>query len=306
MTTLYDLPGLQSARRIVRRLYRNDSVHALLLYGSEGAGQDELAQDLVRAWLCTQPTENGACGECQSCGAFSRHNHADFEHVVPFGEGGFIRKGGITFDPTLKPPAPYKPVRDFGRTGPLYGRHKVVWIDPVEALTSDAANSLLKILEEPQPYLKFVLSTSTVSRVLPTILSRCLAVACELPTRADVQTHMGSLADVAAVTPQLLERFSGDRSGYDRMVQFAKELGRRPGAALAEAETLRALCIDIAPEGEKEREAVRRGLELLATLVNIEQPDRPEWTQQVLEAHRRISGNVSSRVVLDALMTGIR
>ena len=57
--------------------------HAWLLQGPSGMGQFELGMSMVRAWLCEQPTDHGACGQCTSCHSVDGHAHADLCGLMP-------------------------------------------------------------------------------------------------------------------------------------------------------------------------------------------------------------------------------
>lgn len=304
MTALADLPGLTSAKRLVERLFVDPAVHAVLLYGTSGAGQDELAGALARGWLCSSPTSTGACGECQACGAFGRGTNPDFQRVEPWGAGNLIKGSSIRLTKRDKEEPPTVPISIFERTGPLFSRHKVVVLHQAERMNSTAANAFLKTLEEPVPYMRFILVTSEIGRILPTIRSRCVAASCELPREDEARRSLGDLTDIFLTVPHLVDRFREDRSAYDQMLRFVDALGTAPGgSALKMADDFRNLCGDMGEEDERERQANTQGLEVLATLIARRLPERPEWIHLTLEAHRRILGNVNARAVLDALFT---
>jgi DNA polymerase-3 subunit delta' len=274
-----------------------------LLYGSAGAGQDSVANALAQGWLCANPTTQGACGSCQSCGAFSRNANPDFQRVEPHGAGNQIKLAAIV--PAKEPPKdalPTVPISIFSRTGPLLSRHKVVVFQEAEKMNLAAANAFLKTLEEPVPYMKFILVTSEIGRILPTIRSRCVAASCELPTENEARVRLGELTDIFVVVPHLVERFREDRAPFDRMVGFVDVLTTvSSGSALRLADEFRNLCGDMGDEDDRERQSIAQGLELLATLIAKRHPAHPEWIHAALEAHRRVLGNVNARAVLDAL-----
>lgn len=170
----------------------------------------------------------------------------------------------------------------------------------------DASNALLKALEEPQPYVRFVLTTSSIGKILPTILSRCLSVACDLPSEAEVRSRMGDRADVFLTAPHLASRFTESREGFDQMLEFVQRLGNSPASsALRLADDFRALSGELADEDDGERTSLAESLELLAILVTRNHPERPEWVKLILEAHRRLLGNVNARTLLDGLFVSM-
>ncbi|CAD5377500.1 DNA polymerase III subunit delta' [Pseudomonas sp. OF001] len=149
---------------------RQQHAHAYLLHGPAGIGKRALAERLAALLLCAAPTAEGACGGCKACLLLRAGTHPDF------------------FD--LQPEEPDKPIKvdqvrelvDFvAQTAQLGGR-KLVLLEPAEAMNLNAANALLKSLEEPSGDTVLLLVSHQPSRLLPTIRSRCLQQACPLPT----------------------------------------------------------------------------------------------------------------------------
>ncbi len=158
--------------------------HALLLSGPSGLGQYELALALARAWLCEQPTHNGACGQCPSCHAVDVRTHPDLFVLLP--ETLALQLGWPLDEKTQdkidkKEIKPSKYIRvdatrhavSFSQTTRSRGHTKVILIYPAESLNNESANTLLKTLEEPAGALRFVLATEAAHALLPTIRSRC-------------------------------------------------------------------------------------------------------------------------------------
>jgi DNA polymerase-3 subunit delta' len=159
--------------------------HAWLLQGPSGLGQYSLALALVRAWLCENPGEMGACDACASCHAIDVHAHADLcvlmpETVMlelgwPLGE-----KAQAEIDDKKRKPS--KEIRieamrdavEFAQRTSARGRGKVVLVFPAERMNNVTANALLKTLEEPAGDVRFVLASDAAHQLLPTIRSRCL------------------------------------------------------------------------------------------------------------------------------------
>ncbi|OBY89629.1 DNA polymerase III subunit delta' [Pseudomonas sp. AU11447] len=144
--------------------------HAYLLHGPAGIGKRALADNLVHFLLCQRSAGNNACGQCKACQLLAAGTHPDF----------FL----------LEPEEPEKPIRvDQVRelvgfvvqTAQLGGR-KVVLLEPAEAMNLNAANALLKSLEEPSGDTVLLLISHQPSRLLPTIKSRCVQQACPQPS----------------------------------------------------------------------------------------------------------------------------
>lgn len=158
--------------------------HALLLSGPSGLGQYELALALARTWLCEQPTEQGACGHCGSCHAIDVRTHADLCVLMPETlslELGWPLDESAQKEIDDKKRKASKLIRveaareavGFTQFTRSRGRTKVVLVFPAERMNTEAANTLLKTLEEPVGEVRFVLATEAAHQLLPTIRSRC-------------------------------------------------------------------------------------------------------------------------------------
>jgi DNA polymerase-3 subunit delta' len=158
--------------------------HAWLLQGPSGLGQFELGLALAKAWLCEQPTPQGACGTCSSCHAVEVHTHADMHALLP--ETLMVDLGWPLHEKAQKEldekkRKPSKEIRidamrdavEFAQRTDARGRGKVVVVYPAERMNHVTANALLKTLEEPAGKLRFVLASEAAHQLLPTIRSRC-------------------------------------------------------------------------------------------------------------------------------------
>ena len=158
--------------------------HAWLLSGPSGLGQYTLALELARAWLCLQPSEAGACGECASCRHIDLRTHADLRLLMP--ETQMLDKGWPLSEKALKEidDKSRKPSREirvdaardmvaFTQTTRSGGRNKVVLIYPAERMNHITANTILKTLEEPPGDTRFLLVSEAAHLLLPTLRSRC-------------------------------------------------------------------------------------------------------------------------------------
>ncbi len=158
--------------------------HAWLLGGPSGLGQFSLALALTRAWLCEQPTPEGACDACGSCHAIDVHTHADLRILMP--ETLSLALGWPLDEKTQdeldsKKRKPSKEIKvdaareavEFTQLTRSRGTTKVVMVYPAERMNAITANTLLKTLEEPPGAVKFILATEAAHQLLPTIRSRC-------------------------------------------------------------------------------------------------------------------------------------
>jgi len=168
---------------------RTQHAHAYLLHGPVGIGKRALAERLAALLLCQRPAAEGACGACKSCLLLAAGTHPDHYVLEPEEVDKAIR---------------VDQVRDLvgfvTQTAQLAGR-KVVLLEPAEAMNLNAANALLKSLEEPSGDTVLLLISHQPSRLLPTIKSRCVQQACPLPGReaslAWLETALPALAPEA-------------------------------------------------------------------------------------------------------------
>ncbi len=157
--------------------------HAYLFTGTRGVGKTTVSRILAKSLNCTGADGQGGitaspCGVCDAC------RDIDAGRYVDYVELDAASNRGVEEITQLLDQAVYKPV---------LGRFKVYMIDEVHMLSNTAFNAMLKTLEEPPEYLKFVLATTDPQKVPPTVLSRCLQFNLRPMAPATVQAH---LADV--------------------------------------------------------------------------------------------------------------
>ncbi|MBZ0105095.1 MAG: DNA polymerase III subunit delta' [Sulfuricella denitrificans] len=163
---------------------RQNLSHALLLQGRKGVGKLEFARALARGMLCETPLPSGeGCGKCLACGWFEQGNHPDFRSVEP---------EALTEAEDEKPAKGKKPsqeikieqIRELAGLVSLSTHRngmRVILIHPAEAMNTNAANALLKTLEEPPPHTLIMLVSHQAQSLLPTVRSRCLKLAFPVP-----------------------------------------------------------------------------------------------------------------------------
>lgn len=180
--------------------------HAYLLSGSPQIGKRTLAQALAQALNCAKPDR--PCGRCPSCLKIARGIHPDVRLIAGEGAGGNIRIEQI------------RALQHEAVLAPYEGRYRVFVVRQMEQATLEAANSLLKTLEEPPAQVILVL-TATHSESLPkTIVSRCQHLGLR-PVAISVIEQALQDKGVAPGQAQLLARLSGGRLGW--ALQAAKD-----------------------------------------------------------------------------------
>ncbi|MCP5283828.1 MAG: DNA polymerase III subunit gamma/tau [Burkholderiaceae bacterium] len=163
--------------------------HAYLFTGTRGIGKTTISRILAKSLNCTGADGQGGitaqpCGVCHACTAVDADRYPDYIEMDAASNGG---KEEIR---DLIERAAYKP---------SVGRFKVFMIDEAHQLTKDAFNALLKTLEEPPEYLKFVLATTDPEKMLPTVLSRCLQFNLRPMAPETVQAHLQTVLNAEAV-----------------------------------------------------------------------------------------------------------
>ena len=247
-------------KALTHALESNRLHHAYLFTGTRGIGKTTVSRILAKSLNCTGSDGQGGvtaqpCGVCPACQAIDADRYMDYTEL----DAASNRSIDEVRD--LIERAAYKP---------SVGRYKVFMIDEAHQLTKDAFNALLKTLEEPPEYLKFVLATTDPEKMLPTVLSRCLQFNLRPMAPDTVQAHLaqvlqsesipfeagalrllgraarGSMRDALSLTDQAIAFGGGQlqESGVRAMLGVAREdlalemlqsLGSRDGAAVLAA-----------------------------------------------------------------------
>jgi len=154
-----DLIGQEAlAQALKHALQTGKTAHAYLFSGIRGVGKTSTARLLAKALNCLRPQEGEPCNTCEACVSINDGSAIDVIEI----DGASNR--GIDAIRDLKETVNYLPVTL---------RYKVYIIDEAHMLTTEASNALLKTLEEPPEHVVFILATTEVHKLLPTIRSRC-------------------------------------------------------------------------------------------------------------------------------------
>ena len=180
----WNVPLFEALRQRAGRL-----PHALLIHGPRGIGKAALAEHIARFLLC-EAADGRPCGRCEGCRWFAAGSHPDFRRLEPEALAAEppvdLAEDGEAPARRAKPSLDIKveQVRElagFLGVGSHRGRARVALVHPAEDMNPNAANALLKALEEPPAGAVFLLVSHRADRLLPTIRSRCVAVAVPLP-----------------------------------------------------------------------------------------------------------------------------
>lgn len=154
--------------------------HAYLFHGIRGVGKWTIARQYAKHLYCRQRGDD-ACDSCASCRKIDHESHADVDFVEP--EKGVIKLDQIRM------------IQHHARVSPLEGEKRLFIIDDADCLNEEAANALLKILEEPGAATMFVLVSARQYQLPQTVLSRCQKVAFSPLTRETIESYLRETGD---------------------------------------------------------------------------------------------------------------
>jgi DNA polymerase-3 subunit delta' len=159
---LADVLGQGGLTALLKRLLRaNRLPHAALLEGVPGCGRRTLARALAQSLLCASPHEGDSCGACESCLLAGSGSHPDLVALAHDSESDELPVERVREDVVAR-----------AYESPLVGARRVFIIYGVERLAKEAANAMLKALEEPPAGAYIVMTTTQSAAVLKTIRSR--------------------------------------------------------------------------------------------------------------------------------------
>ena len=299
---------LSRAKATLSTVARKDSaVHAVLLYGPEGVGKGLLARELAQAWMCPEPGDDGAaCGECRICKSVEAGKAVDLQSVEPMGLSWIIKIGAIRPMKDDADPHPNIPLLEFFRTGPMMAKRKVAMLREVHRMNPSASNAFLKALEEPAPYVRIVMTTSAFSQVLPTIRSRCMCVACDLPDEKSIALALGGLSSIESVfgdSPGSVVHIREHSVHFEELLALLDGCRSAPfGKALLLAERCRAIAERYASDaGLPNRNANAEIVKAVGRWAVNRIPERHRFLSAVAESHRLIRGNAQAALVYETL-----
>ncbi len=157
--TFDDLIGQKVlAETIINSIKANKIPNAYLFTGIRGVGKTTTARIVAKTLNCLNGIENKCKVKCDNCDAITNSNHIDVLEMDA------ASKTGVD---------DVRDLIEFSRYGPTSAKYKIFIIDEVHMLSKQAFNALLKTLEEPPEYLKFILATTEIKKIPVTVVSRC-------------------------------------------------------------------------------------------------------------------------------------
>jgi len=169
----HDIAGNGHVKKILRiALQRRRLPNSLLFRGPQGVGKRRTALTLAKALNCLGMEED-SCDACDNCRAIDKGVYPDIIEIAP--EKDVIKEAQM---PVIKELAYLKP---------MMGRKRVFIVDRADTMTEEAANQLLKVLEEPPPFTHIILLSDDQAPLLPTIKSRCQTLNFLPVTREEIE-----------------------------------------------------------------------------------------------------------------------
>jgi DNA polymerase-3 subunit delta' len=204
----WNQPILDALAKRVERL-----PHALLVYGPRGVGKLALAERTAQFLLCEGQGKR-PCDACDACRWFLAGNHPDFRRLepealakIPLTEVEEDAPARRTKQPSIEIKVDQvRELADFLYVGSHRGRSRIALVHPAEDMNENAANALLKGLEEPPAGAVFILVSHRPAQLLPTIRSRCVGIPVPIPPR---DTAFAWLAAQGVKDPQRWLAYAG-------------------------------------------------------------------------------------------------
>jgi DNA polymerase-3 subunit delta' len=196
-------------RHLGEQLASDRLPHALLLAGTEYTGKSRLAMALAKLLLCAEPVAGHNCGQCHACEMARAGSHGDFRWLQPEDKSRVIKIDQV------------RDVVNFGTMTASFGKRKVVVFAPAEAMNPNAANALLKSLEEPTRESYMLLVSHRLHGLPATIRSRCQLLRLPPPTRDQSLDWLEQLTGSREDSERLLALADGQPLLAERLYQEA-------------------------------------------------------------------------------------
>ncbi|HZO70559.1 MAG TPA: DNA polymerase III subunit gamma/tau [Ktedonobacteraceae bacterium] len=179
--TFSEMVGQEAIIRTLKNaLNEGKLAHAYLFTGPRGTGKTSTARLLAKTLNCLHPQNGEPCNECQQCREITAGNSFNVIEIDAASNRGIdsIRE-----------------LREKVMVPPSTGKYKVYILDEAHMLTTEAFNALLKTLEEPPPHAIFVMATTDVHKMLPTVISRCQPFNFKRFTTRQIVDHLNFVAE---------------------------------------------------------------------------------------------------------------
>lgn len=308
---------IQDMSTLLDRSSRGRLPHALLLSGIDGIGKRAFSHCLAQTLLCLNPSPQGACGKCESCRQLLADSHPDFRMLVPEGASAAIKVD------------PVRSLVEWLQLTASQSSYRIALLEQADKLNRNAANSLLKTLEEPGDHAVLILSATRAGALPATVRSRCQKITLKMSDQAAAIQWLADKVDDPALA--LIEASGGPYRALDNATEehtAAQELLLRAwhdlflhkGSVGRISDSLSALDTSICLAtfsrwclvATKQREKLDVGANPAVKQVISETQDRLKIEQwftlydRLLQLHRSDSASFKTQTVLEGLFADIR
>lgn len=225
--TFDDVVGQDHVTRTLANAIEQDRIaHAYLFIGPRGIGKTTLSRIFAMALNCEHGPTMKPCGICDNCKGIAASSDMD---VIELDAASNNKVDDI------------HEVLDQVQFAPTHSRFKIFILDEVHMLTPAAFNALLKTLEEPPPYVKFIFATTEGDKVLPTIISRCQRFDLRRISSADIVRRLRFICNAEQITiteDALLAIARGSNGGLRDALSALDQLIAFKGTNVTEADVL--------------------------------------------------------------------
>ena len=253
--------------------------HAYLFCGTRGTGKTSCAKILAKAVNCLSPVDGNPCGTCESCLAIDSGTATDVLEIDAASNNSVDNIRNLR-DEVLYPPSQLK--------------KRVYIVDEVHMLSGSAFNALLKTLEEPPEYVMFILATTELDKIPPTILSRCQRYEFRRIDSDDIRDH------ILKVSAE--ENIESDREAAALIARFA-DGGMRDALSLLESCSAGTADGRITPESVMNQLGATDNTAVAGLYLSVSRGDIPASLAEIDRLHRSAK-NLSS--LLDELIAMTR
>ena len=322
------LVGNERNKEILRRLLKNDRLAATLIFaGPDGVGKRQFALTLAKAANCARARDGvfDSCDECPACKRVDAGSHGDVRTIRP--DGTYIK---VAQARELSAEIQFRPFE---------GRHRFFIIDEADKLREEAANALLKTLEEPPANSSVILITARPDSLLPTIRSRSQRLTFAPLSISEMETYLAANYRRPPEDTALLARVSEGRIGQAMAIDLSEYRRERRELIellelLASGEDRYRLLKAAEYFGKQERDAFERKFDLLARLlrdlilleagrpvadiVNIDEAQRltglssqtggrrlMEWVEKFRDLRANLVININRQIAMEAVLLGM-
>lgn len=208
--------GHDLQKQLIRKMWELGQFPQTILFaGAPRIGKRSLAYALSKLIVCDENKAGTSMCGCRSCSLIARGIHPDIFTVEPRGATNTIQVDQL------------REIQDIANSAPIEARRKIIIFVDADRMNPSAANSALKLLEEPPSYTLLILLATRPHQMLPTVKSRCMKIALNPATEGEIDQWLREKLDVSDVTARLAATFSAGIPGLALEIARCNYLGRR-------------------------------------------------------------------------------